>query len=215
MAADRFIALTWPLQAAVICTMKKARIATAIVLAIALVYGGVHAFPKKYYPELNIWICPYNFVYRYDVLFGTMVNVQSFYIPIVALLSLNIGIVVAVQRSKKFRANQRSTNPESSKEGVITRMIIIITSAFIIFSLPLRIHSGFWSAWESEITIRIFMVRKLSLSLGIAVNIANYGLNSYMYVLACKRYRKELYILLKNICHKTEKETKTLSNRTC
>jgi hypothetical protein len=208
MVVDRFIALTWPLKAAMICTMKKAHIATVVVIVISVVFGGVNALRIPRFQKYKYAICPYSFDEEFVVVYTTLVNIQSFYLPIVTLIPLNCGIILAVLKSKKASANLRCTNTVSSKEGAITRTIIIITSAFIIFSLPIRIHTDYWSGWKTEITAHLRLWQKLTLNFGIAVNMSNYALNSYMYVLACERYRKELLVLLVLMTQCVIKQTK-------
>jgi hypothetical protein len=113
MAFDRFIALTWPLRAAVHCTMRKAKITASVVFTLGIGFSLVQ-INAKWQEKYSFWLCPYNFDEPMDVIYSVVEGTMTSMLPIILFSILNVGILVAIYRSKRNPALNKS-NYTSSK----------------------------------------------------------------------------------------------------
>jgi hypothetical protein len=191
MGFDRFFALTWPLKAASFCTMRRARITAFTVLIFGAIFGLIQV-KSKWHEKYQFWLCPYVFVSPWDEVYVTVKGIISAFVPMVTLTFFNVGILVAIYRSKR-KALQRSAT--STNESSITLATVMTTSAFIAFQIPTKVNDFFWTNWHSEVTKDVQQLQRLTLNLAIATENMNYCLNSYIYVLGCKRLRREMFAI--------------------
>ena len=149
---ERYIAVTHPLKASSMCTIKRARLTTVLVVTISVIYNLSRWFEyrsvKVYHTdELNntapvlipntrlpkSQVMPtqleQNKIYEttyFSVLYLTVMCI----IPILLLGTLNTFLIVAVKRSQKERRNM--SNHNTSKENNITIMLVSVVVVFII-----------------------------------------------------------------------------------
>jgi hypothetical protein len=89
MASDRFIALTWPLKARVICTMRRANITFSI-----LIPGTVSSSLltlSSYKDKYKHWFCYYNLEEPWDQVHATFEVIYLAFLPIISLVVFNVG----------------------------------------------------------------------------------------------------------------------------
>jgi growth hormone secretagogue receptor len=132
MNFDRFLALTWPLQAAIICTMRRARITVGCIYALGLGFAATQLF-TTFQEQYKHWLCPYALPEHWVEIQGMAEAVYMAVLPIVSLVAFNIGIMVAVQRSKRDKTLKRSEI--SSRDSSITVATIALTITFVVFQL--------------------------------------------------------------------------------
>jgi hypothetical protein len=195
MALDRFVALTWPLKAANICTMRRAKATATCIITVGVFFGGLQVLRKEQL-KYKSWFCPTHFDTPMDERFDTIYGVQFFYIPVILMVIFNFGIALAVNRSMTKSKYLSSTQTHSGIERTITITTMLVTSAFVLFYLPKRIHLTVWGMWRGTLTDDIITLQRFTLNLGITMENVNYSLNSYLYCMTCKRFRKELKEIL-------------------
>ncbi|XP_064637022.1 G-protein coupled receptor 183-like [Lineus longissimus] len=191
LAFDRFLALTWPLKAAIFCTMRRARRTTICVFIFGFCYGLVQLLRTRQ-EKYKFWLCPYYFKEPADEIHAITEGILMSICPILTLCVFNIGIIIAVHRSKQNEALKKSSGAETSKESSITLAAVSVTTAFIIFQLPDTINDFFWANWKGIVTSDVAQWQRLTLNIDVLCESMNYCLNSYLYVLSCKRLRKEM-----------------------
>jgi hypothetical protein len=199
MAFDRFIALTWPLKAASICTMKRARISVLLVVSVGVIRGAFSLFRKER-SKYSARYCPFHFSEDIVVVLNAVNDIILFYIPMISLLTFNIGISIAVHKSNRSLSNISQTN-RTTTEKSITRSILIVTTAFLVFNIPTRIHILFWQNWRGRRTPDTILLQRFSSHLAVIIQNMNYTLNSYLYCLACQKFRNEMVKIVR--CHAT------------
>ncbi|XP_064626313.1 P2Y purinoceptor 12-like [Lineus longissimus] len=195
MAIDRFVALTWPLKAANVCTMRRSKQLVFGTTSLGAVLGLIQLL-RSHRPELISWYCPYHFKVAAGV-FDQVFNVVTAYIPIICLLFCNLGIIRAVYKSKRELSHLSNTKRSSSTEKSITSTTVMVTCIFIISKIPMLFEDSFWSYNSFDPTSKLIVHLKiLSINFAILMESLNYCLNFYMYGLSCKRFRKELLIII-------------------
>jgi hypothetical protein len=189
MSFDRFLALTWPLKAATICTIRRARITASVIFLFGICIGLVN-LARNFQEKFKYWLCPYHFNEPWDNIFEVNFAVFAAYIPIIFLVFFNTGVLLAVYRSKRNKELNRTSS--CSNDSSITLATILVTSAFIGLQMTGKVDSVFWSVFKGEVTKDVQQLQRLFLNISVLFEYTNYCLNSFLYTLACKRLRREL-----------------------
>jgi hypothetical protein len=215
MALDRFIALQWPLKAAVMCTMRRARRSVFGVTSFGVVIGGLQ-FLRTYQRDLESWYCPYHFEIAGGIFDQTFAVIYT-YFPMVCIIICNAGVIQAVYRSRQEHGRlsvSQAHRPSSTAEGSITRTTILVTCLFIVSNIPMRLEDSFWSFLNHD----AYSIEMLQAQILTFVNFAilsenlNYCLNFYLYGLSCRRFRRELLLIV--TCRSEQSEVRASSKKT-
>jgi hypothetical protein len=190
MTFDRFLAITWPLKAAILCTMRRAKL-TALVLFVIGMSFSLLRLATKWQARYRYWLCPYHFDTPMDDIYATVEGVLLTILPLAAVSIFNVGILVGVYRSKRNQALRKSAS--SSKESSITRATLLATSVFIASQIPDKINDFIWTELQGDVTPNVEQWQWLALNIVILTQSMNFCLNSYLYILPCKRLRMEMF----------------------
>jgi hypothetical protein len=201
MTVDRVIALTWPLKARTLSTLKRARISFAIMVTFSATWCSVNVLRREQ-KKYKMWLCPYHFDENIDFIYDMSATVIFIYIPMVLLTFLNFRIIWTIFHQKRARVSLTKSRVSSAQERSITKMTLLVTFGYVGFCLPIRIHMAFWQHWTGEATLYYLYMQRLFLDVTIFFDNLNYALNSYMYSLGCRRFRQELKDMLKDFFHK-------------
>jgi hypothetical protein len=188
MAFDRFLALTWPLKAATICTMRRSKIIMLVLLLFSIAFS-LSTLGRTYQEKYHFWLCPFQFDEPFDELYLTSLGTITAFFPMAALAIFNLGILVAVYRSKQNAELERSTSSKDSSS--ITLATVIVTCAFIVLQTPHKANTIFWTLFRGEATKDVQQWQRLMNNVVILSENMNYCINAYLYVIACKRLRRE------------------------
>jgi hypothetical protein len=212
MSFDRFVALTWPLKAATLCTMRRSKQVTFIIVTIATIMACVQLL-REHRSDLTSWYCPYHFKKVAGMIFDEVYDLIVVYIPTFCLLVCNTGIIHAVHKSNKDLSRLSQSQRSSSKEKTITSTTVLVTCIFIVSNIPMlfdkfywRVHSD-WSYSKSSKT-RLY-IQYFTLNFAVFMESLNYCLNFYIYGLSCRRFRKELMMII--TCHYEKSDNSTRS----
>lgn len=148
---ERYIAVTHPLKASSMCTIKRARITTIAVAISSVIYNLSRWFEYKsrvvtatYNGSVSIVTIPdtdlpayqviptsleQNPIYEWTYFTGLYLAVMCI-IPVVLLSVLNYFLIQAVRKSRRERLNMG--NAVTNKENNITTMLVSVVAVFII-----------------------------------------------------------------------------------
>jgi hypothetical protein len=192
MAADRFTAVRWPLRAKSLCTIKRARILTAVIFLIATTWAILVNF-RNVLDEGSSHFCPYIWSRGLPYYWANTTYIS--YIPMTILVVLNAGVAIVVQKGRKDRdamTEIENRRGRSKAESSITKMMVLVCMTFVSSVIPLQIHFGCWRYWTGEVTEMTRLARQFSLLFTVRLYAVNYSVNFYIYVMGCKQFRLEL-----------------------
>jgi hypothetical protein len=191
MAFDRFFAVNWPLKAAMILTMRRAKIAVIAVCGSGALFGMVQ-LTRTWQEKYSHWLCPYEYDPPMDLMYSYIGGIVETFIPIISISFFNVGILLAVHRSRRNKILQK-TATQTNDTSSINLATFLMTSTFIVFRIPAKVNDFFWEYWQGEMTEEVQQWKIILLNIGVLAEGMIYCFNSYIYVLACKRLRKEMF----------------------
>jgi hypothetical protein len=207
MTIDRAICVTYPMQANQLCTSSRARkIAIAIVLSQAVI--GINVFFTfslstpgillRVMPEIQ-WVA--NLFDMYELVFGAV-------LPLTLITGGNMAIIVAVRRAahdrKSMTSDMTSRNCEVHEGRNITKMLILVSVAFLICTVPLRVYELLLSMpgvltkydsaskyWQNRKILEKWVYTEFFKS--------NFAVNFYLYFLGGgRKFRREVLDLFRS-----------------
>ncbi|XP_064642970.1 probable G-protein coupled receptor B0563.6 [Lineus longissimus] len=201
MSLDRAIAVTFPLKAKTFCTTSRAKKAVSMTFFIPAILNvnmfftyqvdkDITGFDTAYlnYPEA-LWV--EQAVSAYMLTVGTI-------IPFIIIMTCNIVIIASVQKAGKSRNKMAAGEEGGTSQGRhLTRMLIFVTVAYIVLSIPMRLFEIAFSIpaviekydmsdpyWQLLFNVELWIVTDLW-------NL-NYAVNFYLYFLGGgKKYRND------------------------
>ncbi len=145
MSADRCIAVTRPLHASSICTVRRAKI-TVCILVLCILLINMH-FLFTHYLSLNNHCTPYD---RYEFFIGRIwpwIDAAVYSVlPFILLLTINLIIVHGLFQARRSTSNlqiyqsQRNRNKNklsTSMSRKLTTMLLAVTFFFLLTSFPM------------------------------------------------------------------------------
>lgn len=152
---ERYIAVCYPLRAATICTVTRARTAIVIVSICALLFNLCRWFENV----VNVHIengtevthyCPTelskNPVFL-NIYYTILYPIFMLILPLAILAILNTFLVLAVKRS---RLQQRTMNVRQCRENNVTIMLVSVVVVFIICQVPALVYNIAYS-WDNKL----------------------------------------------------------------
>ncbi|KAG7313540.1 hypothetical protein JYU34_000684 [Plutella xylostella] len=145
--AERFVAVLHPLRRNLLCTVERARGAVlALTAAAAVLNLPVLRFATPLKNDCNIDVAYYDHAARFNIV-DTAV---SFTIPLAVIIVLNTWITVGVCRLERARQQlvraggrgrrggrgARGPVPPPRSQHRVTRMLLIVSTVFVLFNLP-------------------------------------------------------------------------------
>lgn len=205
---ERFIAVRYPLKAASMCTINRARIVIVIVSVYSILFNICRWFE-------------YNIDYKYDASENLIqiasnatdlgsnemyLRIYFFYfylpfmcvIPMVALLVINTFLIYAV---KKSRLQRKDMNVRQSRENNVTIMLVSVVIVFIFCQVPALIYNMAY-AFNRESILMHFSWQILSILRNFLVNV-NSSVNFILYCAFGQKFRK---IFMRTFCRYFLKE---------
>ena len=228
MTTDKFIAIKWPHKAATYSTPRRAKIALLCVYIFVILYNIPHFFLT----EIQSGICR---VYIKPGLFSTIHSwlsfVVNFIIPFSLLFFMNLVIIQQVKRShQKFGNKSNSTegpsenNPAQQRvraqknvENQLTRMLVLVTSLFLILLLPTYVRFIYTTVVVID-TPEKRATDALLFHISNKFYNTNSGINFFLYCISGKKFRSDLKELLccsggqKEVLRKSESSGTTFSS---
>ncbi|KAK7113229.1 mu-type opioid receptor-like [Littorina saxatilis] len=217
MTVERWVAITFPLRAALWFSVKRARVVVIVEAVLVIGLDMQHLFLRgMVYDEIaGGYFC----VPRGDrttfYLFKVWPWVDAFiycYAPLACLVVFNILIVRQVRLSRNFQstsnpavASGTSTSQVKSpkmtdKEAQLTRMLLLVTTAFLVFVSPMAViivvERYHWIPDTARGKAQYHLVRTVFNNL----DYTNHALNFLLYCLSGQRFRRELRQTFSCVC---------------
>ncbi|GFN74087.1 ubiquitin carboxyl-terminal hydrolase 24 [Plakobranchus ocellatus] len=155
LTCDRFVAVVFPLKRAVLCSRRTALITCSMIVGLVLGESLFYAILSR--PVMN----EEDFELECDLAMrGSVLNYVMFRalfhettLPCTVILFLNIGIIITVRRSLKFRAATGSKQPGKEKSSSMDKVTLSLTAvslmAFICL-LPISLLQVIEYSWFDE-----------------------------------------------------------------
>lgn len=132
VTVERYIAITHPLQASHMCTVKRARLTIAAVTVLSILFNITRWFETRTSLYLNH---EYRMIYH-----GGLYLTFMCVVPIVLLSVLNYLLIRSVSKSKKKRRSMATSRAIEEKETNITLMLVMLVIVFILCQVRLLVN---------------------------------------------------------------------------
>ena len=199
MTFDRFYSISMPLQAASFNTVKRAKITILCIYLFSLTYNIPQAFlvdGKTYQcvPYGKVDQIPYSMVYYW---FSFVIN---YALPFILLLFMN-SVIIHKLRQRKFRNNPDDGDPvqgqgqgqqRRSSEGQTFAILLLVTFALLILTTPAYMFFIYIQVVDFTTSPEAFASYFLFYHSSFALQVTNYGINFFLYVISGKKFRTDL-----------------------
>ena len=210
---DRFIATKWPLNAAVVCTKKRAKVAISSTLCGFTLFYIPNFF--RYYDSsgsTQVFQCPFALPPWFPKFFSITDTLLTVCAPFVVICSANAGIVITLFKRRLKRKQLGTTSDDSgARNAQIMAMLAVLTIAYIATNLPwlfyaLLIEAYFRNYFSHELENLILLVVTHAMA-------TNCAINFYMYCFSCMKFRKDLIRMIKDWFEINRNISSTLSTQ--
>ena len=191
-----------PLQAASFNTVKRAKMTILCIYIFSLAYNIPQAFlvdGKTYQcvPYGRVDQIPYSMVY-YWISF-----VINYALPFILLLSMN-SVIIHKIRLRKFgnglnedpregqSQGQDQDQPRRNSEGQTFAILLLVTFALLILTTPAYIFFIYIQVVDFTASPESFASYFLFYHSSFALQVTNYGINFFLYVISGKKFRTDL-----------------------
>jgi hypothetical protein len=207
IAFTRFIAVVYPLKAAMWSTFKAAK----IYLVSMFIVLGIAALPDLFLsrapPSDEIVLnfgCIMLMSEQMLELYHTIHMLLACAIPVIFLCVLNIPIIYQMNKRGKDTAAMRSTVSENKDEKIVITLAMVVTIAFFILVIPYVFHFVIWYFLSSVYMLNESQMKQRTLSYTITNDLfaVNCSVNFILYFVACKRFREDFRAVLLCRCNR-------------
>ena len=139
---------------------------------------------------------PYGMVYYW---FSFVIN---YVLPFLLLLSMN-SVIIHKIRLRKFGAISDSGNhqgqgqPRRNSEGQTFAILLLVTFALLILTTPAYMFFIYIQVVDFTASPEAFASYFLFYHSSYALQVTNYGINFFLYVISGKKFRTDLMLLLR------------------
>ena len=225
MTAEKFVAVWFPLKATYLCTVRNARIIIGCTLVIILGINLNHLFtrPDVFITSNNSTTCmsrerarqsetlsPHLKNYHLYIWPWLDATLYSF-IPLISLVILNILILIKLKEAEKLQSmlsQVRKGHHISTTNRQITVMLLLVTSAFIVLTMPVAVMLIAEKYWEPQ-TPHEAEVREMVSTITACLMYTNHAVNFILQNAGAARFRNELCTLF--CCYKKNQESTSWS----
>ncbi|KAL8569510.1 hypothetical protein ACOMHN_002057 [Nucella lapillus] len=206
MTVERYLAICFPLRAPQWFTIRRARL--VVLLEAVLVFGldVQHLILRGmvFDEKAGQYFCMPKGTFTTFYMFKIWPWVDAViycYVPLACLVVFNVLILRQVRLSSSFQAKTNTaavaaatdkTSKMSDKEAQLTRMLLLVTTAFLIFVSPVAIiivvERNYWFPDTPLEKAQYHLVRTICNNL----DYTNHALNFLLYCFSGQRFRQEL-----------------------
>jgi hypothetical protein len=190
MSLDRLLALLFPLRSKAWCNPEKARIIIiTIFLVLCIIMLPINLLRERQ-STLPGWLCPFHFNGKLRIIFDQFIAIAGAYMPVIIIFICNVGIIAILQIGKKKRKNL-AVDSNSSKDGQIIRMLMVVSITFLVMKIPARVRNAYWAHYTGGSTPLDVALQRFTVTLSVVVEYCNYALNTYLYILPVEKFRND------------------------
>ena len=201
VTSDRFVAVWFPLKAAIFCTTKRAAIVTVLCLVIMVIYNlqlfwtiHLQVFPEQNYTKCGPYATDHFHNYTYNYLKFATYSL----IPFGIVLIFNVGIVMKLKRdSPALRNAQSGGRHEWSRAAAqmetqrrLTYMLLTVSFSWLVLTVPFTLFSLFPSTWFYHEEYK-YAPGQLIKVISFLLMYINHSTNFYLYCLTGRKFRQE------------------------
>ncbi|KAK7116023.1 probable G-protein coupled receptor 139 [Littorina saxatilis] len=216
MTVDRFVAIRYPLKAAIVCTIRNAIIAI-VIITLACIAKNLHfiftfertegetCLPRDrhidFYDDVWPWIDAafYSFIPFSLLIFFNCIIIHCHRVALKRKRSLHAcgSVTTATQGSRLAGFNQR-----------LTAMLLVVSFTFMAMTAPkvilIIIREDYFEFFPPEGGINIEVVARYSLVSAVFNFLmwTNHTINFFLYCLSGKRFRQELLRMIVQCLHR-------------
>ncbi|XP_074657218.1 uncharacterized protein LOC141910382 [Tubulanus polymorphus] len=194
MTVERSLVLAFPFKSKQLSTMRRAWV-TIITIVLIVVLLSAFNFIRSRHDKYRVWTCPYHFHNGFDVVYDTVHAIIPTGVAFL-LIALNAFIIVTVTRSSKADVGKQVQAAEStSSASHITRSLVVLTTSYCLFRFPLTLYKIMYSMQSYKAGSGLTdSEHSLIFDVTVYCRYGYFVFNSYMYILSCAKFRKELGI---------------------
>ncbi|XP_064646237.1 C-C chemokine receptor type 1-like [Lineus longissimus] len=199
MTFSRFIAVIFPLKAAVICTLTSVKRFQAV----NVLFFGIWALPHVIYQKKNTDVAFGSFACKFDVPRLVAWGYELAHVTLIAILpfaiiiGFNICIIVGIRRRRKESSAMTGSGNFSDDTAVVT-LVALATITFLICSTPYLIHVTFWDFASASKVLSPEQNRQYGMSQMVAMLFYKIYqcANFIIYFVACRRFREDFKVVI-------------------
>ncbi|CAH1784791.1 unnamed protein product [Owenia fusiformis] len=231
LTIDRFIAVSMPLQARLLCTMNKARIQVGILIVLVIGFALPKAFQFTYFLIDNVCFKTpgtrllkinftdfgktYGMTVGYDIIASGLLR---YIIPVFSVLIMNILLIRILGNASANRSELVKGAHDGQQGRGITVMLVTVATTYTLLLLPLVGIKILRSLFFFQLNKEIFIHEKLRLYVSYA-NLAgnlclrlNSSINFLLYIVVSRKFRKGIVALFR--CDRVTVKDTSFSNAT-
>ena len=195
MTFDRFYSILMPLKAASFNTVKRTKITIICIYVFAFAYNIPHAFlvdsqTYQCVPYGTASNVPYGMVYYW---FSFVVN---YALPFLLLLSMNSIIIHKIrQRKSGILTSDDGLNQGQGRKGSEAQtfaILLLVTFALLILTTPAYMFFIYIQVVDFTASPEAFAGYFLYYHASYCLQVTNYGINFFLYVISGKKFRTDL-----------------------
>ncbi|ELU05629.1 hypothetical protein CAPTEDRAFT_184124 [Capitella teleta] len=194
MTVDRFIAVWFPFKVASICSVRHARISTALLLSVAL-FSNFHVF-WTFRIEKNRCTYDHESISMAQV-FEYLKLAAYCFVPFVIVLVLNAGIIHKLKWGAAMLRRRKESNCVHDR---IVCLLLTVSFAWFLLTLPVSLLGFVQFLHNSNIARSVVFILMYS----------NHSINFYLYCLTGKKFRHELKAVFR--CRKVKRQRFSFHN---
>ena len=195
MTFDHFYIILMPLKAASFNTVKRAKFTIVCIYVFVFAYNIPHAFlvgsqTYQCIPYGTASNVPYGMVYYW---FSFVIN---YALPFILLLSMNSVIIHTIrQRSSGFLSNEEGRNQVVGRKGSEAQtfaILLLVTFTLLISTTPAYMFFIYIQVVDFTASPEAFAGYFLYYHASYCLQVTNYGINFFLYVISGKKFRTDL-----------------------
>ena len=215
MTVERFIAVTYPLKAVSLCTVRRAKITLLLLAVVVLLAYAQYLFIQEYITTLSLCVFAERYTWYASVVWPWVHMSLYGYAPLLLVCIFNALIIRKLVSKERENARlgiqtNEATRRKSSMSSA-TVMLIMVSITFVLVAAPYTLYytiTALINTWaEDELSQARHLLLDSSL---ILLADLNHCLNFLLYFVSGKSFRNDVRQIF-NPCSRP-KNTDTISN---
>ena len=205
MTFDRFYSILMPLQAASFNTVKRAKITIVCIYLFSIIYN----LPQAFLVSGDTYECiPYGKASNvsYGMPYYWLSFIVHYALPFVLLLAMNSVMIHKIRTrgfSEKYTERNQTesqlqsqghiqSRKSSSSEGQTFAILLLVTFVMLILNTPAYMLFIYIQIANITTSPQIFAEYFLFYQISFNLQVSNYGINFFLYVISGKKFRNDL-----------------------
>ena len=218
ISADRFYCVRFPMSAARVCTPRRAWLVALALALLSLVFN----LPRfaLYLPSLQVSRCSGRAYFQYKLLLPGWFKVTyaevldplvGSIVPLLLLVFFNAALILCLRAATRRRcrmlqhngaASQSQDSRIANRDNMITLMLIVVVSAFIVLETPSALLN------ITDFALKVVDLQKFTANETVMIcsvvftllSLINSSIDIFLYALVNNNFRKDLLDMLSYKC---------------